>query len=281
MNEMQVFQNSEFGELGVLTINGKPYFPASACARMLGYSNPRDAIKRHCKEEGVVKHDGVSFTTNQHGVRSEQIVQTNFVTEGNLYRLITHSKLPGAERFERWVFDEVLPSIRKTGGYGQGTAQGFSLEQMKKFAVEVATQVTMQLIPIIAVTVKEVLQAARPMAAEECTLDVPAVDYYTASRCKLETFPPEITNQVDDMLANMQEQQALNFSMIARYCTMSGYAISQPAVKRYFQKRFTKDSPASDAYQPWDKALERKKNELFKRGVPTHVEVDHGELHSF
>lgn len=54
MNELQIFQNSEFGELGVMEQNGKPYFPATACAKILGYANPKDAISRHCK--GVVKH---------------------------------------------------------------------------------------------------------------------------------------------------------------------------------------------------------------------------------
>lgn len=54
MNEMQVFQNSEFGELGVLDVNGKPYFPAKAAAKILGYKDTTNAIKQHCK--GVVKH---------------------------------------------------------------------------------------------------------------------------------------------------------------------------------------------------------------------------------
>ena len=101
MNELKVFQNSEFGELGILLIDGKEYFPATQCAKMLGYKNARDAILRHCK--GVVKHDGVSYTTNQHGVTTEQRVSTNYIPEGDLYRLIVNSKLPAAERFERWV----------------------------------------------------------------------------------------------------------------------------------------------------------------------------------
>lgn len=116
-NNLQVFNNTEFGELGVLVIDGKEYFPASECARILGYSNPRDAILRHCKPEGVVKHDGVSLTTNQYGISTEQVVEKTYITEGNLYRLIIRSKLPAAERFERWVFDEVLPTIRKHGLY--------------------------------------------------------------------------------------------------------------------------------------------------------------------
>lgn len=110
MNEMQVFQNSEFGSLGVLEINGKPHFPATACAKILGYAKPHNAIARHCRyslKQGV-----------PHPQNPGKNVEMNFISEGDLYRLIVHSKLPAAERFERWVFDEVLPSIRQTGGYG-------------------------------------------------------------------------------------------------------------------------------------------------------------------
>ena len=126
MNELKVFQNSEFGELGVLIIDGKEFLPASQCAKILGYTNPRDAIKRHCKSEGVVKHDGVSYTTNQHGVTSQQITEIKYISEGNLYRLIIRSKLPSAEKFERWVFDEVLLELRKNGSYGNN----FNLEEV-------------------------------------------------------------------------------------------------------------------------------------------------------
>lgn len=118
MNELQVFKNSEFGELRVIELDGKVYFPATACAKILGYSNPHDAVKRHCKREECVKHEGVSQTTNQHGKTTQQVVSTNYISEGNLYRLIVSSKLPSAEKFEHWIFDEVLSSIRKTGGYG-------------------------------------------------------------------------------------------------------------------------------------------------------------------
>lgn len=112
-----IFENSEFGELDLLIVEDKVYFPATQCARVLGYSNPYDAIKRHCKRDGVVKHEGVSYTTNQHNSTTQQVTEIKYISEGNLYRLIAHSKLPTAERFERWVFDEVLPTIHKTGGY--------------------------------------------------------------------------------------------------------------------------------------------------------------------
>lgn len=117
MNELKVFENTEFGELGVLVIESKEYFPATDCARILGYSNPRDAIHRHCKAEGVVQHDGVSKTIDQYGDSSEQATEKAYITQGNPYCLIVRSKLPTAEKFERWIFDEVLPSIRRHGAY--------------------------------------------------------------------------------------------------------------------------------------------------------------------
>lgn len=115
MNEIKIFNNPEFGDVRTLEIDDKPYFCASDVASMLGYSNTRDAILRHCK--GVVKHDGVSKTTNQYGVVTNQTVEMSFIPEGDVYRLIVRSKLPQAEKFESWVFDEVLPTIRKHGLY--------------------------------------------------------------------------------------------------------------------------------------------------------------------
>jgi len=103
---MQVFENHEFGQLGVLMIDGKPYFPATECARVLGYKNPQEAIRTHCK--------GVREILTPSAGGSQK---TKYIPEGDLYRLIIRSKLPAAERFETWVFDEVLPTIRKHGAY--------------------------------------------------------------------------------------------------------------------------------------------------------------------
>ena len=105
-NQIQVFENKEFGRIEVLTIDGNPYFPATECARLLGYKDTTNAIKQHCK--GVVKHHILTPGGKQ---------EINFITEGNLYRLIIRSKLPAAERFEAWVCDVVLPTIRKHGAY--------------------------------------------------------------------------------------------------------------------------------------------------------------------
>jgi len=115
MTNIQIFEHSQFGKIDVAVIDGKEHFAATECAKALGYANPRDAILRHCRY--VVKHDGVSETTNQHGKTTEQTVEKSFIPEGDVYRLIVRSNLPEAEKFERWVFDEVLPSIRKHGAY--------------------------------------------------------------------------------------------------------------------------------------------------------------------
>lgn len=109
MNEVQIFNSDEFGEIRTVEINGRPYFVATDVATALGYATPRDAISRHCK--GVVKRD----TPTSSGIQ-----QMSYINEGDLYRLIMKSKLPSAEKFESWVMDDVLPSIRKNGGYISG-----------------------------------------------------------------------------------------------------------------------------------------------------------------
>lgn len=117
IQSVQSFTNTEFGELEVIQEGDKFWFPATKCATLLGYANPVDAITRHCKKYGVVKHDAVFLKQNKDGSTMEQVNSANYISEGNLYRLISRSKLEGAERFETWVFDEVLPSIRKHGAY--------------------------------------------------------------------------------------------------------------------------------------------------------------------
>ena len=100
------FTNEEFGNVRTTVINGKPYFCASDVAKALGYKRPNDAVSQHCR--ATVKHSTPI---------SGKMQKINFIPEGDVYRLIIRSKLPSAEKFESWVFDEVLPQIRKTGGY--------------------------------------------------------------------------------------------------------------------------------------------------------------------
>ncbi|HBF2871798.1 TPA: hypothetical protein KN242_003433 [Clostridioides difficile] len=105
MNNLQIFEKLEFGQIRMAEIDNKPYFVGKDVAKSLGYKNTNDAILRHCK--GVVKHEG--FKING--------IKIVLITEGDVYRLIVGSNLPNAEKFESWVFDEVLPTIRQTGQY--------------------------------------------------------------------------------------------------------------------------------------------------------------------
>ena len=108
-NMIKTFVNEEFGSLRTLEENGKILFCGKDVATALGYSNTKDAIKRHCR--WGVKH------ALPHPQSPNKTIEMFFIPEGDVYRLIAHSRLPAAERFEEWIFDEVLPTIRRTGGY--------------------------------------------------------------------------------------------------------------------------------------------------------------------
>ena len=128
MNELQIFNNEEFGSVRTVEIEGKPYFAANDVARALGYSNPSKATNDHCKN-AVMRRGNDSLGREQ---------EIKFVPEGDVYRLIVRSQLPSAERFEKWVFDEVLPEIRKTGKYEVGKQIPQTLpEALRAYADEV------------------------------------------------------------------------------------------------------------------------------------------------
>ena len=106
--ELQIFNNPEFGELRTIEEGDKIYFVASDVAKALGYAKPGNAVAAHCRytlKRGIPHPQG------------KGTLQMNVIPEGDVYRLVAHSELPSAEKFESWVFDEVLPTIRKTGGY--------------------------------------------------------------------------------------------------------------------------------------------------------------------
>ncbi len=106
MNELQIFNSPEFGQIRTIVENSKVLFCGSDVAKALGYKNPSKALSDHCK--GITKR----YTPTKSGTQ-----EMNFISEGDIYRLAAKSELPGADKFESWIFDDVLPSIRKTGGY--------------------------------------------------------------------------------------------------------------------------------------------------------------------
>lgn len=106
MNKIQEFFNEKFGTVRTITIDGIVYFVASDIARALGYKNPQKAIRDHCKRVNE------SFIPSNGGEQKAKVI-----TKSDIYRLIVRSKLESADEFESWIFDEIMPTIEKTGAY--------------------------------------------------------------------------------------------------------------------------------------------------------------------
>ena len=117
MNELQIFNSEEFGEIRTVNINGEPWFVGKDVAVALGYTNPQKAIRDHVLNEDRMVNE--SFTVNG--------TKVILINESGLYALIFGSKLESAQRFKHWVTNEVLPTIRKTGGYQVKAPQGKEL----------------------------------------------------------------------------------------------------------------------------------------------------------
>lgn len=113
MNDLQIFQNPEFGTIRTMLINDEPWAVGKDVATALGYVNPHKAIRDHVDDEDRTVND--SFTVNGTAL--------NLINESGLYSLILSSKLPSAKRFKRWVTHEVLPTLRKTGSYSMTGAR--------------------------------------------------------------------------------------------------------------------------------------------------------------
>lgn len=120
MSNIATIYHAQFGAIRQFTTNGKPWFNAVDVCNALGYKNSRKAILDNCRNETpyvTKRYTGVQTGIKADGTPAIQQVETTFIDEGNLYRLILRSKLPAARQFEDWVCDEVLPAIRKHGSY--------------------------------------------------------------------------------------------------------------------------------------------------------------------
>ena len=230
MNEMQVFKYKD-NEVRTVEQGGEVWWVLADVCRVLALSEPHRVAHRLDEDE-----KGRTQITTLGGDQKMTII-----SESGLYKVILRSDKPEAKKFTRWVTHEVLPTIRRTGGYGSQAAGLTKLaEQMAQTAtaiVQVASAMTTVVDKLTGLVDK---MSSRPVALE-AELDCTRPTYYGPARCKLESFPKELVRQVEEMLAQMQEQQNLNFSMIARFCTINGHAISSPAVKTYYQKYFSED----------------------------------------
>ncbi|MEA4830986.1 MAG: BRO family protein [Oscillospiraceae bacterium] len=155
MNEIQVFENPEFGSIRTIEIEGQPYWVAVDVTNILGYTKSYQAVRQHCHyplKQGVT--DKLNRARN-----------TYVIPESDLYRLIINSKLPKAKEFEKWVFETVLPQIRKTGSYAptkaavQGAEENPDIKALSEQIREIKEMLTqprpqVPMIPSIAETSK-------------------------------------------------------------------------------------------------------------------------------
>lgn len=141
MNEIQIFNSPRFGEIRTATDdNNEPLFCAADVCKALGYVNGRDAISKHVDDPDVAKRDAwVTTGTKADGSEAKRQTLMTFVNESGLYSLIFGSKLESAKQFKRWVTSEVLPEIRKNGGYIRGNVDETPEELMAR-ALAVAKQ---------------------------------------------------------------------------------------------------------------------------------------------
>jgi len=191
--QLQVFNHEQFGDVRIIEEDGRVLFCGKDVAKALGYTNPQKAIRDHCR-----------YRTNRsvpHPQSLGKLLDIVFIPEGDVYRLITHSKLPAAERFEKWVFDEVLPTIRKTGGYGQPVD------------MELLTQVIAQTVRI---TVTELL----PYIAQSqrgASVPVRIMDRTSPAAFRRPTIIQRMSAEQRDELTDMIFEGAYSYSAISRY----------------------------------------------------------------
>lgn len=199
MNELQIFKNEEFGEVRTVEIGGESWFVGKDVAEILGYSNTRDALAKHI--DGEDKGD----VAIRDSIGREQ--STTIINESGLYSLILSSKLPNAKAFKRWITSEVLPSIRKHGGYINGQAE-MSPEELMAKALQVAQK-----------TLEEREARIGVLAAENSALTVekqilqPKADYFDelVDRNLLTNFR-ETAKQI-----NAKQKDFVNFLIEKKY----------------------------------------------------------------
>lgn len=205
MNGIKVFQNQQFGKVRTLEEDGKVLFCGFDVARALGYEKPRNAIAAHCK--GALKRGILTSGGNQ---------TLSFIPEGDVYRLITHSRLPAAEKFERWVFDEVLPTIRQYGAY---------LPDM----TAVITQA-------VQAAVSQTIQAMMPfILADRNTTDTPKAKIHRRITSLIDQLETPLRMEMEELIMD----SSYGYIAISDYFREQyGILISKSSIGRYAQRLY-------------------------------------------
>ena len=188
-NQIEIFKNEEFGQVRTLLINNEVYFVGKDVAEILGYSNSSKAVSTHVDDEDKIM-EMIAHSQNGNVVKT----QTALINESGLYSLILSSKLPIAKKFKRWVTLEVLPSIRKTGSYGNN----------KDLLLQFLTQLPQEQIKLIINQLQHKLLPSKPV--KEALYDFLADN--------LESLSLTIENYVE-----------VNYEIFKNYFQNNGYKI--------------------------------------------------------
>lgn len=177
-NEVQIFENAEFGKVRTIVKDGEPYFIGKDVADILGYAKPENAIATHVDEEDKT-------STLIQGTGSNYKSKAIIINESGVYALIFGSKLPKAKQFKRWVTSEVLPSIRKTGSYGTIPKErsAFKEQELKARMLNARVRESNQYLKIAAqIDIPEYRYILQAKSAEALNGGVPVLPMQEAER---------------------------------------------------------------------------------------------------
>ena len=230
-NEVQIFENVEFGKVRTIVKDGEPYFVGKDVAEILGYSNTRDALAKHVDDEDkntVAIRDGIQGNPN-----------LTIINESGLYSLILSSKLPAAKKFKRWVTSEVLPAIRKTGSYTAKHAKPDDAIQSKRLEVmerNARTRAANLLLKIAERTnipeYKAVCNAkAAEMVAGEMILPLPVAERKTYSATEIGAMFGVSANKIGK-LANEHKLKTPEYGKL--FYSKSEHSVKEVETWRYY-----------------------------------------------
>lgn len=257
MNEIKIFDNPQFGQIRTMGTPEEPWFCATDVCKALGYTNGRKAVADHVDEGDVTKR--YTPTTNQYG--AEVTLQMTYVNESGLYALIFGSKLPDAKDFKRWVTSDVLPTIRKTGGYIAANAE-MSDEEIMSRALEIAHRTIERK--------NAELKELESKNAEQQRIIV-AKDNAIAERDrKIEEDAPKVATA--DALCVSKD--ACDIGVFAKILTQNGYDIGKNRLFDYLRKHKYLFKRGGFNF-PYQKYVERKIFEVCESTVPVPGKSQH------
>ena len=242
MNEVTIFNSPQFGQIRTLTIDGEPWFVGKDVAKALGYADTFGALKKHVDDDDKQNCQIDSFESNRGML---------VINESGLYSLIMSSKLPEAKKFKRWVTSEVLPAIRKTGGYLGGNIEDIITKTVTAAVTAAMSELMKQIVPLVTAAVAEAVkpsktiekpvqltfsavQESAPIDNETRIIGVVKKRYKQTVPQKIVCLPESVKKCVDDMIISGN----FSLSQIAQYIGNATDCTVTPATVHNYRKRY-------------------------------------------